>query len=32
MPVAVAPAFVRLLDETAASGRFEAQQLVAVAA
>jgi short-subunit dehydrogenase len=29
-PDAVAPAFVRLLDETAAFGRFEAQQLLSV--
>ena len=31
-PRAVAPAFLRLLDETAAFGRFEAQRLVPVAA
>jgi NAD(P)-dependent dehydrogenase (short-subunit alcohol dehydrogenase family) len=31
-PEAVAPAFVRLLDEQVASGRFEAQQLVAARA
>jgi len=28
-PEVVAPAFVRLLDESAPSGRFEAQQLIA---
>ena len=31
-PDSVAPAFVRLLTEEAAFGRFEAQQLVAVTA
>jgi NAD(P)-dependent dehydrogenase (short-subunit alcohol dehydrogenase family) len=31
-PASVAPAFVQLLDEDAAFGRFEAQRLVAVAA
>jgi NAD(P)-dependent dehydrogenase (short-subunit alcohol dehydrogenase family) len=31
-PDSVAPAFVRLLEEAAAFGRFEAQQLVAVTA
>ncbi|HEV7662649.1 MAG TPA: SDR family NAD(P)-dependent oxidoreductase, partial [Chloroflexota bacterium] len=30
-PRAVAPAFVRLLDEGAASGRFQAQELLALA-